>query len=106
MPSREWWTEMSREGVLIKLKSDKELIVLAHSLQEEVGQDTFILSDLVLRAAVLGELEERGFIVKEVLKIEHSGQVESRGNNQDKGGDERLEESKSKEETQEPDWSD
>lgn len=86
------------EGEIIKLKSDEELISLACLLQEETGGETFSLSDLILKAAVIGELEVRGYIIKEVLRIERSKEAHysepALVNNQDEGGDEGEKESK------------
>ena len=71
-------------------KSDEELIKLAHSIQEMISLDNFLSTDLILREAIISQLEDRGFVVKEVLKIVHSKVIKSKEGNQDKGGDEEL----------------
>lgn len=78
--------------LFIKNKSDEELIDKVHQLQAEVGLESFTVTDLILRDAIITQLEERGYIITEVLKIEHKSKVESDMNNQDKGEDEGKEE--------------
>lgn len=63
---------------LLKNKSDNELIALVTSLQLEIGLQSFTVSDLILRDAIIAQLEDRGYIVMEVLKIEHASKVEAR----------------------------
>ena len=70
--------------------SDEKLIELVNTLQEEMGSPTFNTSDYILRDAAIAHLELRGFVVTEVLKIEHASRLISErqwGAKQDKEED-------------------
>ena len=96
---------------LLKNKSDEELIALVTSLQLEIGLQSFTVSDLILRDAIIAQLDERGYIVTEVLKIEHYNKVASDKPwfLEDEGEGEKKGDSKAKEEEKldpHEDWTD
>ena len=71
-------TKAEKKSKMLKNKSDKELISLAHTLQDAVTSvDCFNYFDLMLREAVLAELEERKFVIRECLVIKHESEITS-----------------------------
>jgi len=84
--------------LLLKDMSDKECIELANKLQGQIGSPSFTASDFILREAVISHLEDRGFVVTEVLEIVHIKELESLQNTP-RWGDKKDKEEDGKEES-------
>jgi hypothetical protein len=76
-----------KPNLLIRNKSDEELIDLVTQLHAEIGLDSFTATDLILKDVIVAQLEERGYTVTEVLKIEHTKKPSKSWFNQDKEED-------------------
>jgi len=72
-------------------KSDEELIKLINIIQDGINSESFTAYDILLKDTIVETLGDRGYVVSEVLVIEHASELAPEkcwGDKKDKGEDE------------------
>ena len=58
-------------------KSDEELIELINDIQDGINSSIFSAYDIILKDTVTDVLEDRGYVVSEIIVVQHASELAS-----------------------------